>query len=660
MENLLHHYDRHDPAKQFEKHLFRAGYVLQSAELNEIQTAAQARLKSVADALFKDGDLISDAQININQATGVTKCGSGALYLRGAVRSVSTKQITIPVDKTASIGIYLIERVVTELQDPSLRDPATEVRNYQEPGAGRLEVTTSWGWQASGQTDGQTGEFYPVYTSDFGVLRVKLAPPQLDSVSQAIASYDRDATGGDYVVSGLNVTKLPDIAGVQQYSVNAGSARVNGFAVQIPSSRRLPYAAVPDIQFIDSEPFLSTTVAAQRVTFDRTPVQDITQVRITAQVTSEIVHGSFLGAQDPLPETSIVEIVAVNQGGVVNGPGTGFTGGTTYVQGVDYKLTGQKVDWSLDGAEPGTGSTYKVIFRHITTVAPTSVDGTGFTVTGAVVGTLVQTSYNVKLPRIDRLCLTEEGVFKWVSGTSTDFDPVPPSVPNLFLPLAQVYQTWGSNNVLQNDGLRVVPMKDLEELNTRLNLVVDLIAQQRLTADVNSRDSAAKKGVFVDPFLNDNQRDAGIAQTAAIVRGELMLPIAATFHRPSADVVNPLVLTAVLTTVFQQGAITGSMLVNPYQVFDPIPAALVLDPPVDRFTITTTSWTSDSTAVLVNGAGAAQSTEQSVSTQVLSISTKPAEFLRQIEVAFQIDGFQSGETLSTITFDGIAIAPSAP
>jgi len=660
MDPLLHYYNRFKSSDNFEHHMFRAGHVLQGAELNEVQSAAIARLKSVADAIFKDGDIIRDAQTSIDQDTGHTQCGAGAVYLRGAVREIAGHSFLIPTDKTVSIGLYLVERVITEVDDPNLRDPAVEVQNYQEPGAGRLQVTAVWGWQAGDVTDGQLGEFYPVYAADFGVLRVKTAPPQLDSVSQAIASYDRDSTGGDYVVSGLKVSKLPDIAGVQQYSIEAGAARVAGFAVNLPSSRRLPYPAEPVLEFIDSEPSVSTTINAQRILFDRTPVANITQVRVTARTRSEIVHGTFQGARDPLPESAVVEVIAINQGGTINAQGTGFTGGTTFVQGTDYKLTGQTIDWSLDGAEPGNGSTYQVIFHHIKTVAPTAVDDLGFTVTGAVQGTLVQTSYNVKLPRIDRLCATQEGQFVWIEGTSTSFNPVAPVVPNRHLPLAQVLQTWGPDSYLQNDGLRVVPMRELEALNQRVDLALDLIAQQRLTADASSRESAAKKGMFVDAFMNDNRRDAGIAQTAAIVEGELMLPIAAQFKRPSTDIKESVVPAGTLTTILQQTAITGSMLINPYQAFDAIPAQLLLDPPVDRFTETKTSYTSDQTKQLLSGSGlATKVTGTTTRTEVVSSTTKPAEFLRQIEVAFEIAGFGANELLESITFDGVPVVPSA-
>jgi len=651
-DQLLHYNNRFDPSKDYDQHMFRSGYVLQAAELNEIQSNVANRVKGIADALFKDGDLIRDAGININANTGLAKCAAGALYLRGAVRGVNARDITIPLTAVVSIGVYLVEKVITEVDDPALRDPASEVRNYQEPGAGRMQVSAVWGWQAPGNSDGQAGEFYPVYTADFGVLRVKAVPPQLDSVSQAVARYDRDSTGGSYVVSGLKVTKLPDVAGQQQYSVAAGGARVNGYAVDLPASRRIGYPAAAEIKLIDAEPFLSATNGAQRVTFDRTPVQNITQVRITKQTTSEIVHGAFNGAQDPLPESSIVEIVSITQGG------------TVFVQGTDFKLTGQRVDWSLPGVEPGIGTTYSVVYRHIATVQPTAVDATGFTVTGAVVGTLILTSYNVKLPRFDRLCLTQDGTFQWIQGTSTDFNPVPPQVPPLLLPLAQVRQSWDGAESLVNDGLRVIPMKDLEQLNTNMQTLFDLVAQQNLKSDLNARSSAAKKGVFVDPFLNDGQRDAGIAQTAAIVNGELMLPISCEYMQPNADVKVPVSLAATLSVVFEQRAITGSMKINPYMGFAPIPASLQLDPPVDRFTVTNNVYTSDETSVMVdthwsyheNGIVEVTVTTQN-QTRLASTTTLP--FLREIDIEFQIDGFSPNEALSAITFDGIGVIPSA-
>lgn len=638
------YYNRFDATKHHDAHLFRAGKVLQSAELNEVQSAFQHRVQGIADALFKDGDVIRDARIVVDANTGATTCESGALYIKGAVRGISPAALTIPTTGIVTVGIYLKQSVVTELEDPSLRDPATGTRNYEEPGAARLKLEPVWGFSG----DGQDGEFYPVYTVEDGTVRAKEPPPQLDSVTQALARYDRDNSGGSYVVSGLTVAAAADLPGGSQvYTVSEGRARVNGYGVELATSRRLVYAATPDLRFIDSEPHSSTTVAAQRINLDRTPVGEITQVRITAEKTVTLTHGGYTGAQDPLPDTSVLSLVEVKQGD------------TTYVQGTDYKLTAGKVDWSLAGAEVAPGSTYTVKYQYIATVTPTAVDDTGFTVEGAIVGSLVLVSYNQKLPRIDRLCIDQEGALTWIKGVAADWNPASPAVPANLLPLATVAQTWVGDRSVVNDGVRTVSMGELAAINTRMDHIMGLIAQQRLESDIHLREAGAKKGLFTDPFRDDSQRDAGMAQTAAVVGGELTLPIAATVSQMTADITQPAAPAFTLATVLEQPLKTGEMKVNPYQAFDPIPAAVTLTPAVDRWTDVSTTWASPVTERLTVGAGNASSTRTSTTNALLSSSTRPAETLRQIEVRFTVSGFGPNEQLSSLTFDGIAVTPTA-
>ena len=73
------YYDNFDPAKNYEKILYRDGYTLQGAELNAQQSSALYRLRDIADALFKDGDIIRDAQIVINKANGQVQLAAGAV-----------------------------------------------------------------------------------------------------------------------------------------------------------------------------------------------------------------------------------------------------------------------------------------------------------------------------------------------------------------------------------------------------------------------------------------------------------------------------------------------------------------------------------------------------------------------------------------------------
>ena len=656
------HYDRFDPTKEYESHLFRAGYVLQSAELNEIQSALTYRMKGLGDALFKDGDVVRDAQVIVNAETGIARCESGAIYLQGAVRGVPPATLTVPTTGVVAVGIYLRTTAVTELDDPELRDPASLTRNYQEPGAGRKKVSAAWGYSG----DSQFGDFYPVYTIEDGSLRAKEAPPSLDSFNQALARYDRDSAGGTYVVSGLGVQRMDDlVTGEQVFTVSEGRARVNGFGVELTTSRRLVYPAAPDLRLISTEPHVSATAAAQRINVDRTPINNIVEVTITAEKTETLTHGGFVGAQDPLPDTSVLQILEVKQGA------------TTYVQGVDYKLTAGRVDWSLAGAEPAPGSTYTVRYQYLTPVTPTAVDDTGFTVTGAVVGTLVLATYNQKLPRMDRLVMTSEGAFTWLKGVAADFNPQAPTVTPELLLLATVYQAWGTGTYVVNDSVRVVPMTDLAAINGRIDFMLGLIAQQRLEGSANLKEAGQKKGLFVEPFLDDTLRDAGTTQTGAIVAGELTLPVALdSVKQMSADVTGETALAFNLGVALQQLARTGAMKINPYMAFDPIPAAVKLTPAIDRWTETVTNWASsvtqkfvvdnrmlDAYHIRILGTGFDRypsTTSTSQSTQLVSQSAALIENLRQIQVGFEISGFGPGELLTSVTFDGIAVTPVAP
>lgn len=656
------HYDRFNESKNYESHLFRAGYVLQSAELNEIQTALNVRLKGIGDALFKDGDVIRDAQVLVDANTGITRCESGAVYLRGAVRGVPPATFTVATIGVVAIGIYLVTTAVTELDDPELRDPASLTRNYQEPGAGRKMVSAYWGFAG----DSQVGEFFPVYTVEDGSLRAKEPPPNMDSITQALARYDRDSAGGTYVVSGLTVQRMDDlVTGEQVYTVTEGRARVNGYGVELTTSRRLVYPATPDLRAINSEPHVSTTVGDQRINVDRTPINDISEVNITAEKTVTLTHGGFVGAMDPLPDTSVLQLLEVTQGA------------TTYTIGVDVKLTAGQVDWSLAGAEPATGSTYTVKYQYIAAVTPTAVDDDGFTVTGAIVGSLVMVTYNQKLPRVDRLVMTPDGAFTWVAGVSADYNPRSPSVSNDLLTLASVYQAWGANSYVSNNSVRVVPMTDLAAINGRIDYMLGLISQQRLEGSANLKEAIQKKGLFVDPFLDDTLRDAGVVQTAAVAGGELTLPVDLfDVLQPSTDVTaETSLLWPTVVVAISQTLRTGDMKINPYMAFDPLPAVVVLRPAIDRWTETLTQWKSPVTQkfivdnrhrdeyhlrVLGTGFDRYPSNVNSYDQQTLvSSASKAIENLRPIEVRFTLTGFGANELLSQVTFDGIPVTPTA-
>jgi hypothetical protein len=646
---LTAYYNRFNAGDRYDELLFRAGKGCQSAELNEIQSGLIDRLKRIGDSIWRDGSVISGTPPTINPNTGAITCPQSLIYLRGAVRDVPARSFTIPTTGLVRVGVYLLQEEITELQDATLRDPALNTRNYNEPGAGRLRVTPTWGREG----DGSSGEFYPVWVVIDGALLNQSGAGGGDAFSEALARYDRESNGG-YIVSGLSLTALGLTAGVNAFTVRDGVGNVYGYKVDKPSATRLTYAEDPDLETVDSEPdtFTGATGGSATIQLNRFPVESILEVVIQQQKTVTITHGTS-GGQDTLPDVSVLSIQSITQGG------------TTYTATTDYFLNGDKVDWSPAGAEPASGSTYSITYHYLGPVTPSAVNlqAGSFTVTGAVNGTIVLTDYRWKLPRFDRLCMDRDGGFQRVKGVSSRFVALPPDVPSNLLSLATIEQRWGLTPAITNDGIRAIPFDQLERMRSLVIDLFDLVAIERLKSDVSSREPSSKRGVFVDPFLDDDMRDQGITQTAAIADGVLQLPIAPrTFQAPTNNS-QSWMLQFTEQVILEQTRRTGSSPINPYQAFDPIPAAVTLNPSVDRFTDVETVWTSPATRQVLTRLGNARrlviaGVSATTRTELLSESQRPAQFLRQITISFTVDGFDPGESLTQVLFDGINVTPA--
>lgn len=630
----------------------RDGYGLQGSEVNEMQSLQYEALRGVADALLHDGDIVADAAVVVEPATGNVRCAAGRIYLRGMVREVPAAVLNVPVTGSVIIGVRLIESVVSELEDPSLYNPAKGCRASGMAGAWRIRTEARWGFSG----DGQGGELCPVYTVDDGELRPKEAPPAFESTSQSIATYDRDSTGGgSYVVDGLEVRRAADAGGVQVYTVAEGRARVNGYGITLPTARRLDYPAQPDLRFVDTEIHKATeaalTESGQRILVAHSPLKNVTELRITAQRTANLTHGSYSGAADSLPDTSVVDILEVRQGD------------TVFEEGADYIRTGDTVDWSPAGNEPATGSTYEVTYTHMAAAEPEEQDEDGFIVRGAVPGTSIILKYNQMLPRIDRLCLTGDGLFQWVQGVAAERNARAPQVPDALLGLAQVRQTWRQADAatcVTIDAARVVPFAEFSVLQESIDQLWREVARNRLEMDAGTREAGMRVGLQVDPLLDDSMRDMGAENTAAVYDGILTLPVAATAHNLTGDVPAPRATNYTPRVLLEQPYRTGSMRVNPYDAFDRMPAEASLAPSVDHWVEQQTNVVGATTRYLntghyVPGNSTLTSKSSSTSLNVVSKSSTALSWLRQIYITFTLRGFGPGEELESVTFDGVAV-----
>ena len=236
------------------------------------------------------------------------------------------------------------------------------------------------------------------------MLVQKALAPQMDSVSTALARYDNESNGS-YVVKGMKVMCLSANNNEQTFSVNEGKAHVNGYEVELAHALRSRFDNEYDLQNVDSDPYIFDPDAFGNMTINLnyTPLVDVKTVDITAQKKVNLTHGSYSGALDPIPSTAVLEIVQIRQDS------------TLYVSGKDYKLTAGQVDWSLSGSEPAPGSTYEITYRYRTQIEPTNITDTGFTIAGAVSGSMVLVSYSWKMPRYDIIDLLRNDVFAFFS-----------------------------------------------------------------------------------------------------------------------------------------------------------------------------------------------------------------------------------------------------
>ena len=637
-------YNRFDSAKKYTKALFRSSQHLQAAELNEMQEYASHAIKEIGDALFKSGDVISGCTCVIDSDTGAVTVEAGKIYLNGIVRDVHEGNLEIPTNVSVKIGVYFKEQTITELEDPDLRDPAVGTSNYRQPGAARLQYTMTWGYQLTetSESDSELGDFYTIYNVENGVLVQKALAPQLDSVSTALARYD-DESNGSYVVKGMNVTCLSADSSEQIFSINEGKAHVNGYEIELSHSLRSVFANEYDLQEVESDPYIFEPDALGNMTINLnyTPLAEVKTVDITAEKRVNLTHGSYSGALDPIPSTAVLEIMQIKQGS------------TVYIKGTDYKLTAGQVDWSLSGAEPSPGSSYEIIYRHRTQITPTNVTDKGFDISGAVDGSMVLISYTWKMPRYDIITIDAEGIVRRIKGLAHPWTPVVPKAPSGQLILAEIYQNWIANTKpkVTNNAIRVVQMADIESMRNMITDLYYLIAQLQLKNDATASDPTAKKGIFVDPFFDDDMRDQGITQTGAIVDNKLMLPISTEVHDFAKDQ-QVYMLPYTLEAVISQELQTGYMKINPYNAFDPIPADLTITLNIDHWTEVQTQWLSTITQTYYSrGWGGSSSTNQLVSS-----STKNIAYMRQQSPKFTVDGLKPGEKISKITFNGIEIA----
>ncbi len=639
-------YDRAEGHPEWQGLVFSDKFI-QSGELNEAQTVIRGRHNRLGRLIAKDGDRVEGAAAVVTPEDAEEPVVAqviltpGRIYVGGDVLPVAALVLDdVPLTGLVEIGVRVVTSYIDSEDDPSLLGLVDGSISQGEPGAAREIASITWALR----TDDGEGDFVPVYLMQDGTIIDQTPPPSLDGINAVVAAYDRGAHGS-YIVSGCRVTALGKLDNSQVFSIEEGEANINGFKRTRLNSLRVTHVEDFDVEEVAGEPH--TWPGGATVTFltNRKPIAAINSVLVTKEVTATITRGSVAGGADALPNNSVSSIIEVKQGA------------TTFVAGTSYVRTGDTVDWSPAGPEPATTSSYTVKYQYLALVTPDSSTDTSITVSGGVTGALVVIGYDFKLPRIDQLCLNQNGFAEYIKGVSARDNPLPPIVPANLLALAEINNSWGDRPAVTNSGIRSVPYAEMWRVFNRVFDHERLLQLERLKSGIDQREPTAKKGLFVDPFTSDFYRDVGEAQTAAIGEGVMQLAITPTFY--TTTLIQPVMLDWTEEVIIAQELSTNCMKINPYQNFVPMPAAMTLTPSVDFWVEQQTQWTSPQTLEFNRGVRSDNGplVVSSSSTSVVDSREEQAEFLRPIAVAFTIDGLGAGEILKTLTFDGVSVKP---
>lgn len=661
---------------------------IQSGELNELQTIIRGRHDRLGRLVAKEGDRIERADAFVDKETQSVTLTEGKIYIAGDIFPVSQAVFNnVAMVGRIEIGVKLQKDWITHEDNPELLGQIPGSLAEGEPGAAREIAKLVWALKE----DDQQGTFFPVYILQDGVLIDQKSPSLLEPAMQAIATYDR--AHGHYIVKGCRVTALGANNGCQVFSIQEGEANINGFKRKrlaalrheepedfakglVPSETHIfapkeetssksdIHANSGNIDFtaghntIISDYHYSSTVSnelhffvpkgkEQSFSFQTyyAPIAEIKSLLLTKEKTVTITRSAIAAGRDGVPDKSITSFIKVVQGN------------KEFKEGTDFKKTGDTIDWAPVGDEPLPGSSYTVTYRYRAQVTPDKVSAQEITVSGGVDGGDIIISYTYKLPRIDRIGLNTAGNVVYIKGISADH-PMAPSVPDDVLPLATITNNWLDTPLVVNDGTRVAPYDEMWRYFQRVLSLDRLMQLERIKSNVDAKEPVAKKGMFVDPFLDDSYRDEGFSQTGAVGNGILQLAIDPTFY--TAPLKAPVTLDWTNEVIIAQELTTTCEKINPYQNFAPLPGTVTLTPATDFWHEQRTDWLSGITNQIIMGWNRGRSIRKTeINDDLVRTTQEQIDFLRQIKLGFKIEGFGKGEILESLTFDGVDVLPKS-
>lgn len=630
------YFDDYDPKKGYVQVVAIGNRVAQAREFTQIQSINLDYLSRLGNAVLKNGAIIDGCNPIIKGTTVYIE--SGTIFLDGLVRIIyGTDEVidgntvnvggsvTITGSGTERIGARIITSIVTEAEDSSLKDPAVATLNYGKPGAHRVKQELEF---VVNGDDAAT-----LFTLVDGELQNSQST--VDTTSQitdtlARRTYDEN---GNYKIYGLSLRADADEL---KLNVTNGKAYIRGYEVLKSTNSKLSLDSIDETQEVTAEPkYFLGTGSNHQLKLNYYPLAKVVKVIAQVRVIDEQVTRSYpAGGRDNLKNDAVIRILSVYS--------TTGSSGTLYTEGLDYKLSDDDIDWSLNTSlngtaskEPAIGSSYYVSYLYnkelvegtdfeIVNSVDSNGDGVQYikfisssensnSISDSIYPSYVNITYNVSLSRRDLIMLDKDGNFVIYKSQpdrqSFLITPYNMDDANLDLGYVDIVPYLDSTDnynlkhqlIVTNYKTERLTQSQLYNLSRRIDDLEYNQAIQDLDSEAAEGESATSlKGVFTDGFIGTTKCDLGynkdgVAFNACIDYDmeELTIPAETLANTLKIQDSNLGEIGRVLSAPFtnkltmSQKYATDKELVNPYSVFNPL-AIVELNPTVDNWIDTKT------------------------------------------------------------------------
>ena len=377
--------DTFNPEANYKRVRYHQDRDLLDSELNEQQDILHRERKKIADQLFKEGSVIGGLTVSI---TGnVLSVADGLVYIEGSVEQVPGAVLTY--DPAVDVGadyvyVELLKYNYGLNHDAALINPATgeptaerekwvlALQDHDTSAEALPNNVTERKVVAIYKFDRETGEVTTtvqeksrMYLRDLlGTLpgdRITVASitenqlafaaaEGLNSLLDNLAERTFDQAGS-YLVQGLDSFIGSDDGESVEVITNAGRAYIQGYRLQkdLPTTTVVPKSVATKAVRGEQKTY---SVGNRRYPVNSTPLKATRQAEAIVAIVSNITRGSVGGGEDLLQPNPVVDILEVSQGA------------TVYQEGVDWRQSGNHVDWLGSGQEPAIGTTYTVRWTY--------------------------------------------------------------------------------------------------------------------------------------------------------------------------------------------------------------------------------------------------------------------------------------------------------